>query len=133
MKVKDFPLALNDANTVIKLKHDASSYCNRGAAYLDMKQFDNALKDFSTALHLNPSSAPAYDGLGETAYRLGKYQESIAYCNRALYLDPRWTDALYFRGKSYEALGKKTLAQKDIGSALSRGYKPGEPFVLSEK
>jgi tetratricopeptide (TPR) repeat protein len=79
-----------------------------------MKQYANALKDFSSALHLNASSAPAYDGLGEAAYRLGKYQESVAYCNRALYLDPRCADALYFRGKSYEALGKTTLAQKDL-------------------
>lgn len=133
MQLKDFPHALTDASAAIKLKPDAMAYSNRGAVYLYLKQLADAIKDDSKALQLNPSYGPAYDGLGEAAYKLGKYQDSIAYCNRALYLDPRNLDALYFRGKSYEALGKKMLAQKDLESARSRGFKPDQPFIMTEK
>jgi tetratricopeptide (TPR) repeat protein len=129
MQIKDWPHALKDANELVRLKPSDDSYSNRAAVYVAMNQLKYAIPDYAKAIQLNPRSAVAYDGLGEVAYRSAKYEQSIAYCNRALYLDPRMTEALYFRGKSYEALGKNALAKRDFESARSGGYTPGEPFI----
>ncbi len=133
MQLKNYPQALKDANDVIRLKGDAGSYCNRSAVYQALHQYNKAIPDLSKALQLDKNSAEAYDGLGEVAYRLAKYEQSIAYCNRALFLDPHMSEALYFRGKSYEASGKKALAQKDLESARSAGYRPDETYIRMAK
>jgi|GEM_PF-1582061 len=46
-------------------------------------------------------------------------------------LDRHLSEAVHFRGESFEALGKKDQAQKDLASVRALGYKPGEPFVYT--
>ncbi len=131
MQLKNYQLALLDANEVVRLQGIAASYCNRGSVYLALRDYNKAISDFSKGMQLDNKFALAYNGLGESAYRLGKYEKAVAYCNRALSLNHRLSEALYFRGKSYEALGKKSLAQKDLADAQSAGYRPGD--ILIEK
>lgn len=133
MQLKDFAHALKDADETIRLKPGATSFANRAAVYGALNKFPLAIADFTKALHYEPSMASAYDGLGEVAYKLRKYDNAIAYCNRALYLDPKIMEAVYYRGKSYEALGKKDLAKKDLDRAKAAGYKPGDFEVRMEK
>jgi tetratricopeptide (TPR) repeat protein len=133
MQTKNYPQALKDASEVIRLKGNAAAYCNRAAVYQAMHQYATAIPDLTKAIQLDKTFPQAYNNLGDIAYRTAKYDQSIAYCNRALYLDPHMSESLYFRGKSYEALGKKALAQKDLESARSAGYRPNEPFIQIAK
>jgi tetratricopeptide (TPR) repeat protein len=133
MQLKKYPEALKDDNEVIRLKIDPTSYNNRAACYIAMHQYNKAIEDYSKVLQLDKSSANAYDGLAEISYRTGKFDQAVAYCNRALFLNAHMSEALYFRGKSYEALGKKALAQKDLATARSAGYKPDQISVQISK
>lgn len=130
----DYASAMADANEAIKIKPNGDTYCNRATVYLLQKDYPHATQDFTKAMQLDAGSAGAYEGLGEISYLYRKYEQAIGYCNRAVYLNPHQGDALYFRGKSFEALGKKAEAQKDLSTATAVGYKPGEPFfVMKDK
>jgi tetratricopeptide (TPR) repeat protein len=133
LRLKDYPHALADTDAAIKLKSVPVDWCNRGTVHISMKQLGPAVQDYSKALQLDKNSAPAYEGFGEIEFKMNKYDAGVAYCNRALYLDSSLMDALYFRGKCYEALGKKSLADRDINAAQAGGYVPDEPFVRIER
>ena len=64
-------------------------YVNRGAAYQKIDLLDNAYKDFSKALELNPDNRDALYGMGKTLYSMGKVHEAFPYfkkIGKSLYL-----------------------------------------------
>lgn len=120
---KDNAHALADANSVIALGPDAVGYSNRGVIYLAMNQLDNSTRDFSAAAKLDPRFAAAWEGLGEVSYKTRQYQKAKEYFDAALRLNPQMLDALYYRGKSLQALGKQEQGSKDVDKALAAGFK----------
>ncbi len=120
---KDFKHALSDANAVIALSPDAVGYANRGVIYLNMNQMANATKDLSIAARLDSRLPSAWEGLGEVAYKARQYQKAVDYFDAALNLNSKMLDALYYRGKSRQALGKQEQGRKDVERALALGYK----------
>jgi tetratricopeptide (TPR) repeat protein len=133
IKQKNYADALKDCNEVIRLKATGDAYANRGCVYAKSQDFPHACQDYMKALQLNPSSACAYDGLGEVSFCTGKYSLAVNYCTRAIYLNPHRANALYFRGRAYDALGNKAQAAQDIRAATTAGYVPGELFVIEEE
>jgi tetratricopeptide (TPR) repeat protein len=129
MQLKDFTKALGDAQQLIRIQPDANAYCGRGNAYISLNDYTRATQDFASAIKVKAGCGEAYDGLGEIAYKLKRYQDAVGYSSRAISLDPTIYDAYYFRGKAYEGLGKSQLAQRDLEVAKSHGYKPGEVFI----
>ena len=50
----------------LKLKSDFTEvYIHRGSVFRDVDQFDPALKDFNTAIEMDPESANAYNQRGK--------------------------------------------------------------------
>jgi len=73
--------------------------------------FQRALDSYDRALELDPGSAVAWAGRGETLWRLGKAPECIASCRQALGLDRQAAPAL-------ARLGVALLAQDEVEEAL---------------
>jgi Tetratricopeptide repeat. len=113
------------------IKADPNSYIayvSRGGAYMEKKQFDLAIADFSKALQLKPNEDLLYFLRAHAYSELKKYDLSIADCNKALTIKP--SSALYYVKRCHTYYQKKeyALALDDANKAieleplLSLGY-----------
>lgn len=98
----------------------------------ELNRYDEALMDYTQAVHLDPDYALAYRGMGETLYKLGRYKEALAAYEQALQLDPNDVStyrnegaALYKLGRYEEALAAYEqilrLDPKDSGANYNEG------------
>jgi tetratricopeptide (TPR) repeat protein len=67
---------------------DAQFYNNRGTAYGEKGQYDQAISDFNKAIEINPRYNTAYNNRG-IVYRLkGQYDHAISDFNKAIGINP---------------------------------------------
>ncbi len=64
------------------------AHFNLAGAYLDLRRFDDALREFRITQQLQPDFAPAYDGSGNALSLEGKLDEAIRDYRRAVQMDP---------------------------------------------
>ncbi|XP_051139834.1 uncharacterized protein LOC127257446 [Andrographis paniculata] len=70
-------------------EHNAVYYCNRAAAYTQIHQYDEAIKDCLKSIEINPNYSKAYSRLGFAYYAQGRYRDAIDKgFIKALQLDP---------------------------------------------
>jgi tetratricopeptide (TPR) repeat protein len=65
-----------------------------------------ALKKFTKATELNPSMHEAWNYLGYTHRKLGRYDAALAAYDRALSLKPGYPEAIEYRGHAYLGLNR---------------------------
>jgi tetratricopeptide (TPR) repeat protein len=66
----------------------AKFYNNRGIAFAEKGQYDQAISDFNQALEINPRYNKAYNNRG-IVYRLrGQYHQAISDFNRSIAINP---------------------------------------------
>lgn len=68
-------------------------YHNRGLAYLQAKQYADALQDFNQALAINARDASALVGRGTLFARTGSLDKALADLGRAIEIDPEYAEA----------------------------------------
>ncbi len=67
---------------------DAKFYNNRGIAFGEKGQYDQAISDFNQAIEINPRYNRAYNNRG-IVYRLrGQYNQAISDFNKAIAINP---------------------------------------------
>ena len=92
----------------------AQIYTDRGWVYLHLKENEQAISDFNSALALNPVYARAYGRRG-LAYRyLKDYQHAMSDYDRAIELNPQDTWSYERRGRMYRKLGNYWRALEDF-------------------
>lgn len=94
------------------------AYQNRGFQYGRKNDTDNAIDDYSEAIHINPSNAQAWTNRGARLQRKKEYQRAISDHTRAIELDRNHKDAWYNRGNVYQEMGDKERAIADYREAL---------------
>jgi tetratricopeptide (TPR) repeat protein len=68
--------ALKCLDQAIAAGEDATVYCERGNAYLDKKESEKGLKDFTRAAEINPTMLAAFQGRAKAHKRLGMTDEA---------------------------------------------------------
>ncbi|KAI1295244.1 hypothetical protein EDD11_007882 [Mortierella claussenii] len=68
--------------------NNAVYHANRAAAYSQMGDHQNAIKDSLKAAEVDPSYSKAYSRLGHAYFSVGKYQEAVAAYEKGLALEP---------------------------------------------
>ncbi len=97
-----------------------AAHFNRGRAYLDKKEFDRAILDYTSALHLD-SRLPAVHGWRARAYRAkGEPGKALADLDEALKLDPNATQLYIERGETYAEKGDLQRAIEDFSAVIGR-------------
>jgi tetratricopeptide (TPR) repeat protein len=97
----------------------SASHVNRGILYIWTRHYEDALKDFNTALQIRPDSGEAFANRGNVFTLKRQYREAIADYSRAIELNSRKLFAVYYgRGVAYESLGRKAEAAADYRAAL---------------
>jgi len=60
----------------------------KAAIFMAQSRLDDAIAEYQRALVLEPAAAEAYDGLGVTYARIGDYEKSLEFLDKAIRLSP---------------------------------------------
>ena len=106
----------------------AAEYNNRGFAYVNKGQYDEAIADFNTAVGLNPNYSRSYTNRGAVYFHWGLYDQAMAEDNKAIALQPDFADAYFNRGLVYEKQGQRDQAITDYLTSLR--LNPGDSDTI---
>ena len=103
----------------------AEVYNNRGNALRELKQYKQALKDYTLAINQKPNFYKAYNNRGNVYFDQKNYQFAIQDYNKAISLNPKYTNAWLNRGLAYYEMKKTGLACTDLKRARDLGDNDG--------
>lgn len=109
----------------LDLDEDNPQYQNNLAAcYLAAGRLDDAIRYFTAAASnlLFARSEIAWSGAGNAQFQKKAYAEALEAFNSALAVNRRFAPAYYYRGETYDALGKSENALEDYRKAIE--YEP---------
>ncbi len=119
--------ALLDYTIAIQLNPTPNGYRNRGMTYVDLKQYEESLKDLDKAIELNPKSAVSYYYRGFAYHNLSQLTNAIRDYTLAISLDPNYADAYYNRGVARWIFNLDSEAVEDLNTYLKlKGNKNGK-------
>lgn len=95
----------------------AIAHFNRGISYIQKKQYDLALAEFTRAIELDPNYTEAYLGRGMIYTIYEQWRPAFQDLNTAIRLNPREAYAYHFRGIVYLAFNQKQNAIADLTTA----------------
>ncbi|MFH1768943.1 MAG: tetratricopeptide repeat protein [Candidatus Omnitrophota bacterium] len=105
-------------DVVRKSPQKARVYSHRGKAFLDNKEYKNALVDLNRALLLDSLYPEVYNQRGVLFARRKEYDEAIADFNKALDIHPYFVEVYNNRGAVFLDLREYDKAIDDFGRAL---------------
>jgi tetratricopeptide (TPR) repeat protein len=110
---------VNDFTQAISLNpKNAEAYNDRGEAYRNSRQYQNAIADLDRAISLNPNYGEAYYNRANAYLNLQKYQEAIADLNKVISFNPDYANGYNNRGVAYLNLQKYQEAIADFDKAI---------------
>ena len=76
------------------------------------KEYEKAIRAFRAAIESNPELHQAHGSLGYALRKTGRFDESLAAYNRALELQPGYTEAIEYRAEAYLGLNRLDEAKE---------------------
>lgn len=115
MKGRQFKEAIADYSKTIELgnKRQPKYYFERGSAYLELKDYANALRDFNKATLLGDNGSRLHLKKARSLYALGQYEPAVQEFTSTTNIDPKCAAAYEGRALAHEKLGKPDLAKID--------------------
>jgi tetratricopeptide (TPR) repeat protein len=104
-------------------------YYKIGSAYLQKREFDQAILLLDKSLETNPKFAAAYETRGAIYSRREQYHQAISDFNKALEIDPSFAEAYLSRGRAYYFKREYDQSWEDIKKAQDLGYKIPAEFL----
>lgn len=101
---------------------------SRGAAYVALRRFEEAERDFSSVLAVDGDNERAYYFRGIARAALGQYQAAILDLTQSLGRNHDRGIAYLIRGLAYSELGQSSDAELDFNSASSFSESEMESF-----
>jgi predicted O-linked N-acetylglucosamine transferase (SPINDLY family) len=92
---------------------------NRGLALTRLGRLEDAYANNRAAAESHPDLADSHYNLAEVALALGRHDEALAHCDRALAIDARHSGALFDRALALAALGRFDAANAAWTAARS--------------
>ena len=104
-------------------------YYKVGLAYLQKREFDEAILLLNKSLETNPKYAGAYETRGGIYSRREQYDQAISDFNKALEIDPSLAEACFSQGRAYYFKKEYDKSWEDIRKAQDLGYKIPAEFL----
>lgn len=115
LAVRNYERGLKHRDKALKHRKKADTLSDpKKIAKLDKKvtkEFRKAAKKFKTAIEQEDRLYQAHSSLGYALRNMGDYDASLAAYDRALILNPAYTEAIEYRGETYLALGQFEATQ----------------------
>jgi len=108
-------------DVIAKAPNNARAYNNLGVVFKKQGEFDKAIKQFEKSLKANRRYTDSYFNLGDVQYRLGNYENAVAYLKIALAGKPDQQlqlDILNKLGRTYSAMGQTDKAIETFEEAV---------------
>lgn len=99
----------------------------------DSTEYRNALRDFETAILVNPDSSSTYYVAALTCYAMGEYKRMEDYLNETLKLNPSHPDAARILGMMYSELAEKRRTASDDAGMMTQARKAVGAYELAFK
>jgi len=96
---------------------DVDGYINRSNAYIEMKDYKNALKDLDNAIAVRPDYPKAYLNRGTLYKQVGDYASAMTDLTKSIELEPS-AGAYNNRALVFELMQNYEAAFKDFGKAI---------------
>jgi tetratricopeptide (TPR) repeat protein len=90
-----------------------------------------AREKFEEAVRLDPSVAQAWNGIGYTSRRLGEYEKSLDAYEKALALNPSYSEAIEYRAEAYLALNRIDDAKSAYMTLFSQARPVADELMKS--
>jgi tetratricopeptide (TPR) repeat protein len=101
----------------------------RGSLYLEQGQVSDALRDFESAVRVNPDDASALTNRAQAYCGFGRMDETLADLDRAVVLDPDLIAARFNRGAMLYEKGEMDKALGDFNHCIAVDpHAPGPYF-----
>ena len=126
-KNKDAVMGLNDYERLASGKLNANFYYGREQLEIKCRMYPQALSDIEKAMSLDSKEPLYYAEAAALNYRIGQFDDAIAYGKKAIDLDESFSDPYRIIGVCYNQKGNKTEAKKylqkavDLGDTLASG------------
>lgn len=123
LRKKDVDLAVASFTSHIRAKpNDAAAYEERGIAFHEKQEYDNAIADFSQAIGLlgtdNRHVLFVYAYRAQAYCDKGEYDKSILDCTKAIRVDPREGYGFFVRATVYTKAKSYAKAAMDFNEAV---------------
>jgi protein O-mannosyl-transferase len=99
-------------------QNPAQVYVLRGVAFFRQGKLEEALKDYSKAIELDPGNWKPWGARGLMHIKLGKFREALRDHNQAILMKPDSAELYYNRGNIYVALKQFRNAISDYTQAI---------------
>ena len=109
--------AITDLTKGIELKPTENKYLFRGNCHFELEEYDLAIKDYSSAIEINPEFYKAYYNRGYLYRRIDQFDNAEKDLKKAIKLYPQHDEAMIELGFVYIEMGKKN-ALKYFNSAI---------------
>ena len=98
--------------------NNASNYYNRGNAFRNLKNYNEAINDYNKAIELNSNNASYYNNRGNAFNVLREFEKAIDDYNNAIRLNPNYSLAYNNKGVSFYNLEKYDDAIANYNEAI---------------
>src|SRR5574341_909644 len=139
-EIEFFTGAIKQNKGEISIEIVATIFSDRGLAYVNLQQYDDALEDFTKAITLSPGSAAYYNNRRMVHLRRQDPGQAIEDFTRAVQYDPQNAQFHGNRGLAYKSRLLYDKALRDFDKALeiapkdpSAGYQKAAIFALLGK
>ena len=124
LKIDQFYVPAKESLKVIKdvieqkVKREAAIYFFKGISFEKKGQYDQAIKDYTKAIEVNPRFAGAYSNRGRAYDKEGQFDQAIKDFTKAIEVNPRFAGAYYNRGLAYKHKDQYDQAIIDYTKAI---------------
>lgn len=132
-ELSNFNEALVDMDSIPLIYYESNSkaYHLRGKLYAELKQFIEAINDYSKALDDDPGNVEILGDRGKLFYSIGDNKRALKDYTELISEDPEIAAAYYIRGIIYVKLKEFNKACIDFKTAESKGYQvPQNAFAI---
>ncbi|HEY3747757.1 MAG TPA: tetratricopeptide repeat protein, partial [Pseudonocardiaceae bacterium] len=98
--------------------HRALAYRLRAYEHHTNASYDDAVADYTRAIHLEPTDDIAFAGRGDAHRLADRNEDALADFDRAIELDPQYKWAIFRRGLTYQQMQRYHDALADINRAI---------------
>jgi tetratricopeptide (TPR) repeat protein len=106
-------------DVVAKSPNKSRPNANIGKAYLELRDYPNALRYLDRAIELNPKDNRAITNRGSVYFALHNYDKALENYNQAMAIDPNYFGTFINRGLLYMETGQLELAKQDFDRAVA--------------
>lgn len=102
-----------------KTTQQAIIFFEQGIKAFDRSDFQQAIRDYTTSISIDNSSASPYYNRGNSYQELNDHSSAIRDYTKAISIDPHKAEAYYNRGISYQSIGDTSSAIRDYSEAIA--------------